>query len=44
MIANLDEPEAHTPAHSIQVSARQDGSYVVTNTRNGYRKEYGASR
>lgn len=44
MIANVEEPEAHTPAYSIQLSARQDGSFVVTNTRNGFRKEYAAPR
>jgi beta-lactamase superfamily II metal-dependent hydrolase len=31
---------AHTPAHWIQVSARQDGSFTVTNTRNGFSKTY----
>jgi hypothetical protein len=44
MIANLEEAEAHSPAFSIQVSAREDGSFVVTNGRNGYRKEYAARR
>ena len=31
---------AHTPAHWIKVSARQDGSFTVTNTRNGFSKTY----
>jgi hypothetical protein len=33
---------AHTPAHWIKVSARDDGSFTVTNTRNGFSKTYGA--
>jgi len=33
---------AHTPAHYIKVSARADGSFTVTNTRNGYSKAYAA--
>jgi hypothetical protein len=33
---------AHTPAHYIKVSARNDGSFTVTNTRNGYSKTYAA--
>jgi competence protein ComEC len=32
---------AHTPAHLIKVSAHQDGSFTVTNTRNGFSKTYG---
>lgn len=32
---------AHTPAHLITVSALQDGSFTVTNTRNGFSKTYG---
>lgn len=35
-IANLDE----TTAHEITVSARRDGSFSVTNTRNGQTKNY----
>lgn len=31
---------AHTPAHWIKVSAREDGSFTVTNTRNGFSKTY----
>jgi beta-lactamase superfamily II metal-dependent hydrolase len=44
-IANLDEPGTpHSgPAYSIKVSAREDGSFVVTNTRNGFSKTYGAA-
>jgi competence protein ComEC len=33
---------AHAPAHYIKVSARNDGSFTVTNTRNGYSKTYAA--
>jgi hypothetical protein len=36
-------PPVHMgPAHSIKVSARADGSFTVTNTRNGHTKSYGA--
>jgi competence protein ComEC len=31
---------AHTPAHSITVTAQQDGSFTVTNTRNNFSKTY----
>jgi beta-lactamase superfamily II metal-dependent hydrolase len=31
---------AHTPAYAIQVTARQDGTFTVTNTRNGFSKTY----
>jgi len=30
---------AHTPA-LIQVSAQQDGTFTITNTRNGFKKTY----
>ncbi len=33
---------AHSPAHYIKVSANADGSFSVTNSRNGYTKTYGA--
>ncbi len=39
-IANLDE----SAAHFIKISARPDGSFAVTNTRNGLSKEYPARR
>ena len=32
----------HTPAYYLKVSARVDGSFQVTNSRNGYSKTYGA--
>ncbi|MEO8256624.1 MAG: MBL fold metallo-hydrolase [Acidobacteriota bacterium] len=31
---------AHTPAFLLKVSVQQDGSFTVTNTRNGFRKTY----
>ncbi|HKY23175.1 MAG TPA: MBL fold metallo-hydrolase [Vicinamibacterales bacterium] len=33
---------AHAPAHYLKVSARTDGSFTVTNSRNGYSKTYPA--
>ena len=36
MIANLDE----SAAHYIKISAHRDGSFTVTNTRNGFSKTY----
>jgi competence protein ComEC len=42
-IANLDEnTPAHSPAYSLKISVRPDGSFVVLNARNGYTKEYKA--
>ena len=39
-VANIvDDPE-HRPAHWIKVSARIDGSFTVTNSRNGFTKTY----
>ena len=35
----VDDPE-HAPAHWIKVSAETDGSFTVTNSRNGFRKSY----
>ncbi len=32
----------HTPAFMIKISARPDGSFTVTNTRNGFTKTYAA--
>jgi competence protein ComEC len=31
---------AHTPAHWLKVSAQQDGTFTVTNPRNGFSKTY----
>lgn len=31
---------AHTPAHYIKISAQTDGTFTVTNTRNGFSKTY----
>lgn len=33
---------SHSPAHWIKVSARADGSFTVTNPRNGFSKTYAA--
>lgn len=33
---------AHAPAHYLKVSARNDGSFTVTNSRNGYSRTYAA--
>ena len=33
-------PAAHAPAYLITISARPDGTFTVTNTRNGFRKTY----
>jgi beta-lactamase superfamily II metal-dependent hydrolase len=33
---------AHSPAYYIKISAKRDGSFTVTNTRNGFSKTYGA--
>lgn len=35
-------PGDHSPAHYIKVSANSDGSFTVTNTRNGFTKTYTA--
>ena len=39
-VANLDE----STAYWLKVSAKPDGSFVVTNARTGEAKAYGASR
>jgi competence protein ComEC len=31
---------AHTPAHYIKISAQENGTFTVTNTRNGFSKTY----
>jgi competence protein ComEC len=33
---------AHSPAHYLSVTARPDGSFTVTNSRNGYSRTYAA--
>ncbi|MGE0446201.1 MAG: ComEC/Rec2 family competence protein [Vicinamibacterales bacterium] len=40
-IANVDDA-AHSPAYLIEVAARPDGTFTVTNTRNGFSKTYPA--
>ena len=43
--SNAGPPPAHTgEAHWIEVEARRDGTFTVTNSRNGFRKSYAASR
>ena len=34
----------HSPAHYLKVTARNDGSFTVTNSRNGYSKAYPARK
>jgi competence protein ComEC len=42
---NAPPPPAHNgPAHWIKVSAQQDGTFTVTNARNGFSKIYIASK
>ena len=38
--ANDAEDPQHSPAHWIKVSAQRDGSFTVTNSRNGFSKRY----
>jgi hypothetical protein len=43
--ANAPPPPAHNgPAHWIKVTAQADGTFTVTNTRNGFSKTYAASK
>ena len=37
-------PPPHTPAYWIKVTAQQDGTFTVTNARNGFSKTYAASK
>jgi competence protein ComEC len=39
-IANVDQANAHTPAYLIRLTAKRDGSFTVTNARNGLTKTY----
>jgi competence protein ComEC len=36
------QPPPHSPAYFVKVSVRPDGSFSVTNSRNGFSKEYKA--
>jgi hypothetical protein len=38
--ANIGEDPDHNPAHWIKVVAQADGSFTVTNSRNGFSKTY----
>ena len=40
-VANIVEDPEHRPAYWIKVSALADGSFSVTNSRNGFSKKYG---
>jgi len=31
---------AHSPAHYIRISVQEDGTFTVTNSRNGFSKTY----
>jgi competence protein ComEC len=43
--ADAPPPPAHNgPAHWIKVAAQADGTFTVTNTRNGFSKTYAASK
>ena len=43
--SNAGPPPVHSgDAHWIKVDARRDGSFTVTNSRNGFSKSYAASR
>lgn len=39
-VANVGDDPQHGPAYWIKVSARSDGSFTVTNSRNGFSKNY----
>ena len=43
-IANVPPRTAESPAYSIHVSVKRDGSYTVTNERNHYTKTYEAGK
>lgn len=42
-IANVDSALTSHPAHYIKLSARTDGSFTMTNSRNGFSKQYPAT-
>jgi hypothetical protein len=42
-IANLDGTPGH-PGHYLKLSAKMDGSFAITNGRNGFTKEYPATK
>jgi competence protein ComEC len=39
-VANIVEDVQHSPAHWIKVSAQSNGTFIVTNNRNGFTKTY----
>ena len=38
--AHTRPPAGHSPAYLIKVTAQQDGTFTVANTRNGFSKTY----
>ena len=42
-IATVESGPGHV-GHYLKLSARQDGSFTITNERNGFTKEYPAAR
>ena len=43
LIANLQGTPGH-PGHYIKLSAKTDGSFTITNERNGFTKSYPATK
>jgi hypothetical protein len=41
-VPNTPPPQHNGPAYWIKVSAKQDGSFMVSNQRNGFSKTYAA--
>jgi hypothetical protein len=41
--ANTGDDPQHSPAHWIKVSAEASGTFTVTNSRNGFAKNYEAT-
>jgi hypothetical protein len=39
-VANIVEDPQHAQAHWIKVAAQADGTFTVTNSRNGFSKTY----
>ncbi len=39
-VSNIADDPQHNPAYWIKLSAQPDGSFTVTNSRNGFRKTY----
>ena len=39
-VANVEEDPQHSATHWIKVAAETDGTFTVTNSRNGFSKTY----